>query len=576
MDSLEFGTVVRSNIVILKNMAASRSKSELWKTLKPDVEFGNFAALLWLADEYPAGRKTSGVPVKYPQAYANLRYITSFLPENVTTARRLWHVRNNTSQVPSCKVCNNSVKWFNAYNDYAETCSVACAAKLRECEVVKKRLSVQEKYGAEHYFQSDDFKLKSRKTLLEKYGTDTYVKSSDFKYKTKKTFLEKYGTDHYLKNDDKKREILERRVENSGYASPFSDPKIRESINATFKTRYGAHPTQARFTKDTLDKLQDPEWLRKMHHDNGFTLSEISEMLESYDISSISDHMAKFGIEVRSRVGSRAQRELASYLRGLGIDFRENDRQLIAPLELDFVIDDKKLAIEYCGLFWHSEDSGKPITYHLNKFLAAKEKGYRLITIFEDEWLEKRSIVEKKIRYLVGLNEDKVFARKCNIVRLTKDKRKTFLDANHIQGDGGASHAFGLTIDNDIVACMAFSRHNNEILLNRYATSINVVGGFSKLLKYARDYFKEDIVTFADLRWSCGDLYERTGFEVDRYVSPDYSVVKGNRRYHKFNFRKSLIKQRYGIDPKTEREFLRENGFKRIWDCGKIKYRLKW
>ena len=63
-----------------------------------------------------------------------------------------------------------------------------------------------------------------------------------------------------------------------------------------------------------------------------------------------------------------------------------NDRRLIYPYELDIVIPDKKIAIEYCGLYWHSEKMGHDKNYHLNKLSMCEKIGYRLITVFEDEW----------------------------------------------------------------------------------------------------------------------------------------------------------------------------------------------
>ncbi|NDB85961.1 MAG: tandem-95 repeat protein, partial [Alphaproteobacteria bacterium] len=66
-------------------------------------------------------------------------------------------------------------------------------------------------------------------------------------------------------------------------------------------------------------------------------------------------------------------------------DARQSDKKIIAPYELDIVIPSKKLAIEYCGLFWHSEYNRPDPNYHANKLKLCGQQGYRLITIFEDE-----------------------------------------------------------------------------------------------------------------------------------------------------------------------------------------------
>ena len=77
---------------------------------------------------------------------------------------------------------------------------------------------------------------------------------------------------------------------------------------------------------------------------------------------------------------SKQETELQEWLK-VYIDIETNNRSLIAPYELDIAIPEKKIAIEYNGLYWHSEGQGKGYRYHLNKYLACKEKGYRLIPV---------------------------------------------------------------------------------------------------------------------------------------------------------------------------------------------------
>ena len=66
----------------------------------------------------------------------------------------------------------------------------------------------------------------------------------------------------------------------------------------------------------------------------------------------------------------------------------ENDKTEIYPLELDLYIPELKLAIEYNGTWHHSIEAGKPEEYHLNKSLCCREKGIRLIHIYEFENLD--------------------------------------------------------------------------------------------------------------------------------------------------------------------------------------------
>ena len=116
---------------------------------------------------------------------------------------------------------------------------------------------------------------------------------------------------------------------------------------------------------------------------------------------------------------------------------------------------------------------------------------------------------------------------------------------------------------------------NDRYHLNRFCNKINtnVIGGASKLLKYfIRNYSPELIISYADRRYSNGNLYEKLGFERIGESRPNYWYIKGQKRHYRFKFRKDiLIKE--GFDSNlTEREIMLERGYLRIYDCGNIKY----
>jgi hypothetical protein len=58
---------------------------------------------------------------------------------------------------------------------------------------------------------------------------------------------------------------------------------------------------------------------------------------------------------------------------------------------------------------------------------------------------------------------------------------------------------------------------------------------------------------------------------------PSYSCTDYITRRHKFNFRKSILERKFGLDieGKTETDLLKELKLDRIWDCGKLKFELK-
>lgn len=264
-----------------------------------------------------------------------------------------------------------------------------------------------------------------------------------------------------------------------------------------------------------------------------------------------------------------------------------NDRKLLDGKELDVLLPELELAFEYNGLYYHCDSvlarkGYSPNSYHLWKTNECYKKGIRLIHIFEDEWLERPEIVKDKIRACLKLPMSKrYFGRQLSVCQVAKPAAKTFLEANHIQGNGGNSVAYGLYAGEELVAVQAFARRNNGIWeLTRYATLLDtqVVGGFTKCLKqFERDYHPKQVYSFADKRWCSLDnnVYVSCGFIKVDETPPSYWYIKGQERCHKFNFRKSLIAKKFPkiYSPnKTEREMMKEAGYERIYDCGLIKY----
>jgi len=126
---------------------------------------------------------------------------------------------------------------------------------------------------------------------------------------------------------------------------------------------------------------------------------------------------------------SKQEIELIEFIKSFGIDVIEHDRSLISPYELDIIIPAKKVAIEYCGLYWHSELAGKDRNYHLYKLKACKEKGYRLITIFEDELLYRKEVVFSRLKNIFRVGDlNVIYARNCVIDLISTKQARIFCE----------------------------------------------------------------------------------------------------------------------------------------------------
>ena len=266
----------------------------------------------------------------------------------------------------------------------------------------------------------------------------------------------------------------------------------------------------------------------------------------------------------------------------------ERDRKILEGKEIDILIPDKKIGIEYNGLYWYSEKNQRMNKfYHLQKTIQAKEKGISLIHIFEDEYVLHKEIVQHKILHLLKKdNAHKIMGRKCIIKEIQSKMAKSFLEKYHIQGFAKSTIYLGCFYKNELIGVMTFvktKKEENKWELNRFASDYNYVcqGIGGKLFKYfIKNYNPEYVKSFADRRWCVDEnnnLYTKLGFKIDSILNPDYKYYneKVNKydRIHKFNFRKQILHKKYGLPITiTENKMAEELGYSKIWDCGLIKY----
>ena len=426
--------------------------------------------------------------------------------------------------------------------------------ELREASNIRK-------YGVSNTGMLPEIRSKAIDTMKKKYGGHNWSNASGKRHIRDNTCEKKYGNKNVAK-------------------TKYAKTKTKKSNLQKYNRE---HINQSHIPLDVITKLNDSSWLYDQHVTQQKTLSLIAQELGfNNDMTTAMRYLHKHNIPTQHFQHSTGEKEVLNFIQDLlpNTVIISNTFSVIPPKELDIYIPSHNIAIEYCGLYWHSEQNGKDKWYHYNKWKGCNDKGIQLITIFEDEWYYKKEQVKNKIKSLLGMDDRKtVFARKCSIVEIDTQTKQQFFNDNHIQGDGPGSINIGLQYDNDIIACMSFIKKKNDVYyLNRYATSVKVPGGFSKLLKY----FKltnnwNNIISFADRRWSNGNLYKTTGWIKDVPLRPDYYYIEGNKRVHKFNYRRKFLSQKLlNFDPKlSERKNCDNNGILRIWDCGKIKFKME-
>jgi DNA-directed RNA polymerase subunit RPC12/RpoP len=558
---------------------------------------------------------------------------------------KFYNPKYNT--LKQCKRCNKDFISPNRFNQMY--CSGKCSSMTLATNVStieKRKATCRKKYGADSPFASTSIQSKIKQTCLDKFGVDNPSKSIEIidkikqanlkkygvewsfqseivKDKIKQVCLAKYGVDNPSKSNiikEKKKQVCQAKY---GVDNVFQSDEIKEKIKLYYIETYGDkiwHHSQLNSVKKIKKEKSVDYFYTSLMTGNRlqglvkplFTKEEYTNRNASYLFNCLKCNtdfegnlkMDSNGNDIPRcptcfpKIFNRSQAEIdiQSFLEQFftSDQIETNNRTILDGKELDFYIPHKNIAIEFNGLFWHSENFGnKSEKYHLDKTKLCESRNIRLIQIFESEWIHKQEIVKSKLKHIMGMNDNtKIYARNCVIQnKIPPTVKNEFLNQYHIQGKDNSSIRIGAYHENKLVAIMTFGKPRvalgrktktiqlGEYELLRFATSTNVVGVASKLLSYfIKTYNPSKIVSYADRRYthSTNNVYNSIGFTKISETTPNYWYFKIGETtiQHRFNFRKSeLLKKLEFFDPSlTEWQNMTLNGFDRIWDCGNLKY----
>lgn len=303
--------------------------------------------------------------------------------------------------------------------------------------------------------------------------------------------------------------------------------------------------------------------------------------------------MSEVAIKTNSEMipvrNSKHENEIRDFIINNGIKTRP-DREILHGKEIDIYIPSMKIGIEYNGNKWHTEWFGKKNKYyHANKKNECIKQGIKLISIFEDEYILHKDIVQSKLAHILGFDskKPKIYGRKCEIRNILKSEADIFLEKYHIQGTTKATVHLGAYYNAMLIAVMSFSvQPNNKWELVRFASDYHFIccGVGGKLFKhFISNYEYDEIKSFADRRWTINEennIYTKLGFTNDGNTKPSftyyYPKLYGCERKHKLTLKKSqLLKNHPEFEGMTEQEIVQKLGYDRIWDCGLIRYIYK-
>ena len=430
--------------------------------------------------------------------------------------------------------------------------------------------------------------------------------------KIKSTKITKYGSENY-RNDDKIKQTCQLKF---GGVSPFHSNSIQKQCKESIKKLYNVdNISQYQGVKDKkLTKIKNRSskqkktikqkflltYVNKMNIEHTFANKEwlyneyITKQKTIVDISNeqhisfkcVYDWLLRHNITCNKHYFSSAELKLYNFLLSYNIKVIQSDRKMINPYELDLYLPDYNIAIEYNGLYWHSEQQGKGKNYHLNKTLKCQEQDIQLIHIFEDEWLEKEEIVKSVILSKLGIFQRRLYARKCYIQEIDSKTKNNFLNKYHLQGKDNSSIKLGLYHNNELLSVMTFGKRtiggtksvNFEMIRFCNKKNVQIIGGASKLFKYFINNYKYICIkTFADLRYSNGKFYKKLGFKFKHLSSPNYWYIINDKRIHRMKYQKHKLSNilQYFNPTLTEYQNMINNNYDRIWDCGNYVFEYK-
>jgi len=494
--------------------------------------------------------------------------------------------------------CNNQTSYNRAKVQFNQVCCNACRTgninisnkkkknysnktqEEKNATIQKRMQTNQEKYGGNAPLCSKEIQEKQKRTNLEKYGKEytTHIATESFK--------RIHGVINPGQLEDHQTKVKETNQKNLGVDYPAQSVEVRNKMKNSNIEKYECEfPQRLPEIKNKWSKKQyeDKNLERLKHYDNKeyikdnfideYNRFKLNEFMDFFACgqSAACKHMIRLGIDyIKYKSISRGEKEVFNFIEQLvqGDDqykVLENDRTYGKEFDILVTKNNKPLfAIEYNGLYWHSYDSTKkqPKEYYQNKHVEktniANQNGFNLFHIYENEWIDNNIRSIWKSVFFSELNKTtRIFARKCTVKEVHKKEAGIFLDNNHLQGRVGSKIYIGLYYQDELVSIMSigknrFRKDNENIYeLHRFCNKkfLTVIGGASKLLKYfERNYNPIKILSYANRRWSQGNLYNKLGFKRTSISPPNHYFIENGKLFHRVKYQTHKVKEILGDD----------------------------
>lgn len=511
-------------------------------------------------------------------------------------------IAHNIFDVVLCKNCNQPIKVKKAIYGRTNYCCAQCTYH-NEAVRNKQKQSCLKKYGTVTPLLNDECKEKTKLTCREKFNNDSFAGSEQYKrrikspfskeevrQKIKETKKRRYGEDYNKVIFEMRRQKIQRlNVERYGVPYLLNNKQICDKTHNTMLQRYGVDNFFA--SKQLQCKKFLKTWQRiKLW--NKFVIPLFAfEDYKGKDIEykwkcnicggQFFSRIYTTGIGIDRSIPrcqkcyplknqSFAQRQLFDFIESIyGGLILKNDKTLIAPYQIDIYIPELKLGIQFDGLFYHNTKHKKK-GYHLMKTNLCREKGIRIIHVFEYDWMNNRQVVKEKIKSAFGVFEKTVQFDECLVKEVEQEHCNQFLLENHLYEVKKSEKRIGLFYNQQLVFVMTFIKKKCCYELNNMCTK---KGYFVKGIENLSRYFSmihNKIITYVDIRYEDETLIQKIGFKKVGQTRPNFCYYKNNYRVSR-NQQKEFLRQKYD-EKLTKEQNMIFSGFNIVYDCGCFVY----
>ena len=267
-----------------------------------------------------------------------------------------------------CKNCNKCISFSKSISKQNHiACSYKCAAKIKANDksvIQKRKEACLRKYGVDSYSKTEEFIQNINKNeSIRKKISDSVKKSFEHRNlidehnKRKETCLHKYGYEQILQVPEIRNKIYKTFLTKIGVKSNVELDKVREKIKQDkFNKSYQLFIKEIEpyvIFNDTQEDFNNKRLL-------SFTCKKCNKVFKQYWYTtghifadSNYDKIPRCPY-CYPKYHSVAEQELINFCKQFFNNLIEYDRTLIKPYELDIVIPDLNLAIEFNGIYYHS------------------------------------------------------------------------------------------------------------------------------------------------------------------------------------------------------------------------------